>query len=299
MKILIGYDGSDCADAALDDLQRAGLPRAVEALVISVAEQWLPPPPPSSYEIVDETFAEGIIGGVIEAKRQALQTVEDAHSKALQASKVVQSFFPNWRVSAEAYSGSPAREILRRAEEWGADLIVVGSHGRSALGRLILGSVSQRVVTDAPCSVRVARHQAKEKDSPVRIIIGVDGSPGSQTAVRSVAARVWPTDSEVRLVSSVDPLHMYAMEPEDKFAFMRSFHQAAETTLRTVGLQVESLIKEEDPKLFLIAEAERWNADSIFVGARGLGRIGRFFLGSVSTAVVSRAHCSVEVARAR
>ena len=299
MKIVIGYDGSDCAGAALDDLQRAGLPPAVEALVISVAEQWLPPPPPSSYEIVDETFAEGIIGGVIEAKRQASQAVEDAHSRAFQASKVVQSLFPNWSVSAEGYSGSPAREILRRAEEWEADLIVVGSYGRSALGRLILGSVSQRVVTAAACSVRVARHQAKEKDSPVRIIIGIDGSPGSEIAVRKVAARIWPKDSEVRLVTSVDPLHEYAMEPEDKFAFMRSIHKAAETTLRTAGLQIESLIKEEDPKLLLIAEAERWGADSIFVGARGLNRVERFLLGSVSTAIVGRAHCSVEVARAR
>jgi hypothetical protein len=94
MKVLIGYDGSNCADAALEDLHRAGFPRAVEALVISVAEQWLPPPPPSSYDIVEETFAEGIIGGVIEAKRQASQAVEDAHSQAFQASKVLQSLFP-------------------------------------------------------------------------------------------------------------------------------------------------------------------------------------------------------------
>ena len=59
------------------------------------------------------------------------------------------------------------------------------------------------------------------------------------------------------------------------------------------------MIQEEDPKLLLIAEAERSNADSIFVGARGLSRVERFLLGSVSTAVVSRAHCSVEVARER
>lgn len=299
MKILVGYDGSDCADAALDDLQRAGLPNSTEALVISVAEQWLPPPPPSSYQIVEETFAEGIIGGVIEANRQASEAVEAANALAFQASKVVQSLFPAWSVRAEAYSGSPAGEILKRAEEWEADLIVVGSHGRSALGRLILGSVSQRVVTGAACSVRVARHQAKEKDSPVRIVIGVDASPGAEAAVRAVAARTWPKNSEVRLVTSVDPLHMYAMEPEDKFAFVRAIHQAAETRLRATGLQVASLIEEEDPKQFLIAQAEQWNADSIFVGARGLGRIGRFLLGSISTAVVSRAHCSVEVARAR
>ena len=111
-----------------------------------------------------------------------------------------------------------------------------------------------------------------------------------------VSARSWPKGSEVRLVTSVDPLHMYAMEPDDKFAFARAFQEAAETTMRAVGLRVESLIKEEDPRFLLIEEAEHWNADSIFVGARGLNRVVRFVLGSVSTAVVARAHCSVEVA---
>jgi len=298
MRILIGYDGSDCADAALDDLQRAGLTGAHEALVISVAEQWLPPPPPSSYEVVDKSFAGGIIGGVIEAKRQAMEAVEAANALGSKASKAVQTLFPAWTVQAEAYSGSPAGEILQRAEEWEADLIVVGSHGRSALGRLILGSVSQRVVTDATCSVRVARRQPRET-SPVRIIIGVDGSPGSATAVQSVAARAWPRGSEVRLVTSVDPLHEYAMAPDDKFAFVRAIHQTSEATLRASGLQVASLIEEEDPKHLLIAHAAKWNADCIFVGARGLSRLGRILLGSVSTAVVSRAHCSVEVARGR
>ena len=54
MRILIGYDGSLCADAALDDLARAGLPEVAETQILSVAEVWLPPPPPSAYEIVEQ-----------------------------------------------------------------------------------------------------------------------------------------------------------------------------------------------------------------------------------------------------
>jgi hypothetical protein len=78
MKILMGYDGSECAGDALKDLQRAGLPRAAEALVTSVAEKWLPPPPPSSYEVADAAFVGRILGGVIEARRQSSQAVEEA-----------------------------------------------------------------------------------------------------------------------------------------------------------------------------------------------------------------------------
>ena len=54
MKILIAYDGSECAEAALDDLSQAGLPGTGEVHILSVAEVWLPPPPPSSYEIIEE-----------------------------------------------------------------------------------------------------------------------------------------------------------------------------------------------------------------------------------------------------
>ena len=62
MKILIGYDGSASADAALDDLRQAGLPDECAALVMSVAEVFLPPPPPSSYEILEmtESFAKSV-----------------------------------------------------------------------------------------------------------------------------------------------------------------------------------------------------------------------------------------------
>jgi len=56
-------------------------------------------------------------------------------------------------------------------------------------------------------------------------------------------------------------------------------------------------LKEEEPKRLLLGEAESWGADCIFVGAKGMGRIERFLLGSVSSAVAARAHCSVEVVR--
>ena len=59
------------------------------------------------------------------------------------------------------------------------------------------------------------------------------------------------------------------------------------------------VVKEGDPKRVLIEEAEQWGADCIFVGARGLRRLERFLLGSVSTAVAARAHCSVEVVHPR
>jgi nucleotide-binding universal stress UspA family protein len=75
--------------------------------------------------------------------------------------------------------------------------------------------------------------------------------------------------------------------------------EAAAQELRQAELIVSPVVREGDPKRALIDEAEGWGADAIFVGSVGFNnRLERFLLGSVSAAVVARAHCSVEVVRA-
>jgi nucleotide-binding universal stress UspA family protein len=297
MRILIAYDGSQCADAAIKDLRRAGLPDKAEAIVLSIAEQWFPPPPPSSYEVVEAALTEGIAFRAERTERDVWRPTQEANEFASQAATLVQSYFPGWKIRAEALSGSPATEMIAEADEWNANLIVVGCHGRAALGRLIMGSVSQRLVTEAHCSVRVGRAGSAERDLPIRIIVGLDRSPGALSAVQVVAERRWPANTELRLVTAVDPYDMYTTPPEEKFAGAKSAQHAAETILKSAGLHVSSVIEEKDPKHLLVDEAELWKADCIFVGARGLTRLGRILLGSVSTAIVSRSHCSVEVVR--
>jgi nucleotide-binding universal stress UspA family protein len=312
MKVLIAYDGSDCAEAALDDLRKAGLPRkGVEALVLSVAEVWLPPPPPSSLEIIEAAREATSPAQLQKAYAKGSAAVEAARVLADRAKERLQKNFPEWIVSAEATSGSPAWEVIMRADKWKPELVVVGSHGRNALGRFVLGSVSQKVVTEARSSVRVARGRVEVDESPVRILVGVDGSPDAVQAVRAVAARVWSENSEARVVVVDDPLVPtligHLVPPVRKWvdeinetdrAWVQKVADAAASELREAGLKVESIIKEGDPKRVLVADAEEWGADCIFVGSTGFSnRLERFMLGSVSAAVTARAHCSVEVVR--
>ena len=137
MRLLIAYDGSKCADAALDDLTHAGLPEKGKALVMSVAEAWLPPPPPSSYEIVEmATTAKGPLG--LERKYMAAsQAVKDADWMAAKAAIRFQANFPNWKVKHESVWGSPNWELFAKAEERKADLIVTGSHGALGVGPFV------------------------------------------------------------------------------------------------------------------------------------------------------------------
>ena len=181
---------------------------------------------------------------------------------------------------------SPAWAILEMADRDKPDLIVVGSHGHSVFGgRLILGSVSQRVLYEARCSVRVARCWKEKENEPVRIVLGFNGSPDSVIAVDAVASREWPDGSEARLII-VPPL--LSLEERD----------VAAEKLRQAGLTTSELSKDGEPAHVLMNEADEWGADTIFVGTRDIHGIQHFLRGSVSSAVAAEARCCVEVSRA-
>src|SRR3954463_10861995 len=122
MKILIGYDGSPFADAAIDDLQSAGLPPDARALVLSVADVW-PAMPPLYRESLTPGPTETSLAVIDSARRMADRAQAEAAAMAEAARQRVAGLFPGWRVDAEAVSDSPASAITERAESWGADLI--------------------------------------------------------------------------------------------------------------------------------------------------------------------------------
>ena len=313
MKLLIAYDGSESADTAIDGLLRAGLPsKDVEAVVVSVAEVWLPLP--AHNEVLDDTFPLQIPPGLKHARERADIMMAEAEEVAQRGKKRVQQTRPEWSVTHEVRNGSPAFELLNHAEQYQPHLIVVGSHGRNALGRFVLGSVSQKVLTEAPCSVRIGRPTTGVGASAQRIILGVDGSRGSTAAVREVARRNWTPGSEVRVVVAQDLMKTFPVSllipPVKEFIdeTNREEHTAAEAMAADAvkmlrdslndGVTVSSAIDGGDPKEVLVRLAEQFGADCIFTGATGFSnRIERFILGSVSAAVAARANCAVEVVR--
>lgn len=309
-KILVGYDGSDCAESMLDDLQRAGLPPEAEVCVMSVAEVWLPPPATIGVQSVEGESAITLPAHLNHVYARAAENINEVQSLADRAAKRLRTNFPGWTVLPEASYGSPAWELIAKADHWKPDLIVVGSHGRTGIGRWLLGSVSQRVLNEARCSVRIARGRVEEADSPNRLLIGVDGSIMSQHVVKAIASRFWPTHSEARVVlvnqlavpAFVGQLIPAISEDVEENKQRREWQERAlaesASILRHKNLKVSTHVLEGDPKQVLVEVAEAWHADSIFVGSIGFSnRVERFVLGSVSAAVAARAHCSVEVVR--
>ena len=300
MKILIGHDGSNSADAALVDLRRAGLPDEAEALVVSVADAMMVVPT-SAYELSAQALmSRRVTSGLAYARMQTARALEEAREFGSRARDQVQTHFPLWRVRAETLAGMPASEIIRKANQWRPDLIVVGSHGRSAVSRFLLGSVSKTVVTDSDHSVRVSRGNIEnDLSQPPKLVIGVDGSTEAEEAVRAVGRRVWPYGTEVRIIAVDDgSSSMFTDHNGELPVAAAQMVGWAENELSVIGLKVSVLAEKGDPARVLAEQARAWDADSIFVGGRRFSSaLQRFQLGSVATALVTKAHCSVEVVR--
>ncbi|MBI1766364.1 MAG: universal stress protein [Acidobacteria bacterium] len=287
MKVVFGYDGSECAERALDDLQKAGLPAGTEVCVLAVIEHWLPPP--STLEMVEH-----------------LDYNQEFLSLAKRAAMRLRELHPTWQVKAETAAGSPATMLRQKAQDWGADLIVVGSHGRTTMGRFFFGSVSQKIVHTAHCPVRIARGRVEEPGQPLRLLVGLDGSPSAAAAVETMLKRRWPAQTEVKVVTALWtlPPNMTAQTigPVTQWVLSENarVHDAVKTAVerfQAAGLKAEAVFKDTVPQKLLFEEAETWDADCIFVGAHGMNAVERFMIGSVSSAVAARAHCSVEVVR--
>jgi nucleotide-binding universal stress UspA family protein len=320
MRLVIGYDGSECAESAIADLRYAGVPDGSEATVLSVGDLLVETP----YAAPAVAAGGGGPGGgdpplvrrsgriVTQARAAAAEVMARARQDSVRGADLVKGLFPGWTVHADAVADSPYWALIARAGEWSADLVVVGSHGRSALGRLILGSVSQNVLSYAPCSVRVGRCPPAAAAGGVRVLLGVDGSADAALAVEAVAARAWPAGTEVRVVTALDPrllgsvgwletAGMAVIDTDDGHdvptVLRRRVDEVADELRDAAGLAVTTLVADGDPKHVLVDEADRWGAHVIFLGARGHTRAERLLLGSVSAAVAARARCSVEVVR--
>lgn len=314
MKILIGYDGSASSDAVFEDLKRAGLPSDTEAVVASVGDHLMGSPSVND-AVVDAVTSRRAAVGLKRAQTHAETVIEEAERFAAEGKKRLQELFPSWKISSEVFIGTPAWVLIDVAEKLNADLIVVGSQGRSAIGRLLLGSVSKQIATHARCSVRVVRpaeRSGTDDPSPSpRILVGVDGSPFAEQAIFSIGQRVWPEGTEIRLaaIDSVTPPALIAARLPQAAAMINSYRQTSKTRVNAmldwateelghVGLKTSVLRENGDPKTILLEEAQRWKADSIVVGTRDFtSAFQRIRLGSVSTAVVTNAHCSVEIVR--
>lgn len=152
MKILLAIDGSPSSKAAVTEIASKPWPEGTEVKILSAVKVAIPyiPDPLLLLETANLKLRESEFNRLTIAVEQAADQLRESESGN------------RLKIETEILDGSPKEVIVDEAEAWGADLIVVGSHGYGNIKRFLLGSVSQAVATHAPCSVQIVRSHQKE-----------------------------------------------------------------------------------------------------------------------------------------
>jgi len=286
MRLLVAIDTSASWKAIVDEVARRSWPCGSSVLVLTVMEP----------QHVWETSA------------QSKPTREDAEKFVDSAADSL--CCAGLDASSVVRQGDPRSLILEEAQQIGADVVILGPHGHSGLTRFLVGSVARRVLRGAHCSVEIVRPRPM---SEYRVLLATDGSACSVAAAQAIANRPWPSNTEVEIMTVVEPVVPSRHNPYPPYfdeagteALRADAMQAAqravaeaETIVAATGLKtMESILVPVGlPQRLILEEAERWDADLILVGSHGRRGIERLVIGSVSEAVALHAECSVEMVR--
>jgi len=165
-KILLATDGSECSAAAMNMVANRAWPVGTQFKIVSVAELTIPENLSAAYSS-SLTYPSGLIEELLNgAKCRAHEAVADAR-------KILGAAGLSIMESGTVPFGDPQSVLLDEAKAWGADLIVLGSHGRHGIDRVLMGSVSESVALHAHCSVEVMRPHKEEsslKQTPAKYV---------------------------------------------------------------------------------------------------------------------------------
>ncbi|HJZ68307.1 MAG TPA: universal stress protein [Blastocatellia bacterium] len=202
--------------------------------------------------------------------------------------------------------GTPQALILNRAEEWLADLVIVGSHGQTSAADALLGSVTDSVIRHAHCPVLIVRLGKRTG----RIVAGTDFSDPVLPALRAAGDEAERTGAKLTVVHSLDMVWSLAAYPALAFGgapFNVSAEQIKELelvatqrleeSLKQLNVSGDTLVTIGPAGKALIDIASERKADLIVVGTIGRTGLRRALLGSVAETVAKGAPCSVLIIR--
>ncbi|WP_082958189.1 universal stress protein [Mycobacterium alsense] len=281
--VVVCVDGSAASDAAVAWATREAIMRKLPiTLMHAVAPVVVGWPVGQLYAQMPEWQHDGA-QDVIERARKAVDAASAGASP------------PEIRTEV-AYSGVVAALIEASKEAW---MIVAGSEGLGAMGRLLLGSVTTGLLHYAHCPVAVI-HESASVDTDAPVLLGIDGSPASEGAIALAfdeASRRGVGLRALHVWSDVGVFPVLGMDWRDREREGEEIlaERLAGWQERYPEVHVERLLFCDKPSRWLLEQSE--HAQLVVVGSRGRGGFPGMLLGSVSSAVAQSAKVPVIVVR--
>lgn len=306
MKVLLAVDQSRNSLAAARWVQALSLPAGSVLYLMHVFElkQWPEWPLFGNAQEFQEKLLPLRAKATVKAQRFITRMAESFHGQR------------SLKVQPNVIEGIPGAEILRTVEEYPMDLVVVGTKGLSGMKRFLLGSVSEWVLNESPCSVLVVRGQPRwtsRKTRGMRVLFATDGSHDAKMAIMLLKRLNLPKSAHVTIFHAAETsaslttmatltAHVDVVQLAE--AIKRRGEQAGERLLqearRELGRRtfcVESKMTKGHAAEEILKAAKRFRSDLVVVGSKGLTGLRRFLLGSVAHKVACHAPCSVMVVR--
>lgn len=284
---LVGVDGSDGAARALDWATADAAARGAGLTAVCDTEPWPTPWLLVSGDPAAPAPFDADLRSVLDLQGQ--QILDGAVAQARDAA-------PGLPIERLVVHGDPAAELLRLAAT--AEQVVLGSRGHGGFAGLLLGSVATHLTMHAPCPVVVVRGRSH---SAGPVIVGVDGSPSSETALEYGFAHAARHGLKVQVLHAYPEVLLmppYPLAPVNVDRLRDSARAAVRDALgRWAGkfpdVPADSAVA-SGPAARRLVEASEGSA-LVVVGRRGHGGFAGLLLGSVSQALVRHAHCPVAV----
>jgi nucleotide-binding universal stress UspA family protein len=186
-----------------------------------------------------------------------------------------------------------ARAVLDTAEAEQATLIALGAHGHSGWSPHVLGSVTAKVLHHARCPVAVIPHPPAEGPASGRMVVGIDGSPGSRRALQWATGHAEALEKKVRAIC-VTPLQLWQEHPafvapggEAETDLPSGLRRVVEEAAAGSGVAIEAVVVTGDPAETLLGLSAEW--DLLVLGSRGHSSVGEVVFGSVGRVCATRA----------
>ncbi|MBS2005233.1 MAG: universal stress protein [Cyanobacteria bacterium SZAS LIN-5] len=243
----------------------------------------------------------------------AAEAAEQAQAHVQSVAATILQHLPYCKVSAESLAGYPDQVIIDTAAAFKADLIVIGSHGRSALTRFLWGSTSRAVALNAACPVRIVKngHQTR---SPKNVVIALDESPArseqTEYVIEHVLKASWPDGVRYKCVTALKKEHGSVLlnhNSEDSLLKeAKALKAGVEEALQNHVARLNSEFGDNcacyeivygDAREQIINAAEAFEAGLIVLGSHSQRTYKDIVFGSVADAVSSHAECSVEIVK--
>ena len=233
-------------------------------------------------------------------------TVEDRANAEQYLAFVAASIGEGVKVETRILTGNPTEELLRFADRTPEAMIAMSSHGRGGFGRVMFGSVADKVIRGSKVPVALVRDEHSVRNENLRtILVPLDGSPLSETALPYATELAAGTGATLALVRVIDPFWQAAFVaevPESVYlsqqqiekleeqsrAEARAALDAMATQLRSDGLRVVWEVRSGRPADEIARVAETTDADLILISTHGRGGFRRWAFGSVTNELLHR-----------